>query len=103
MIDCDKLREVLAPGDPQEWQEHDGKGRPHPPGSYVEMEFADGSTEKGPSAAYSWVWENLPPTYVKPDPVNIVRWRYAKRPPTDRELAAYVPGLLAMLDARNAA
>lgn len=95
MIDLDALRELLKPGEPQEWQEHYGAGRPHPPGSWVEIEYRSGTKVAGCSALIGWVWVNS-------RDMDIVRWRYAKRPPTDRELAAYVPGLLAMLDARNA-
>ena len=95
MIDLRELRDLLAPGEPQNWQPHDGSGRPHHPFSWVEVEYLNGVTEKGCSAFFAWPWGR------PGDCLNIVRWRFSKRRPTDRELAAYVPDLLAMLDARD--
>lgn len=56
------------------WIDHDGGGRPHPPGDYVEIARRDGTTAQERSALVRWMWGHN----RKPD--DIVMWRPAEEP-----------------------
>lgn len=102
-----KLREMLAPGEEQPWHDHDEKGRPHAPKSFVQIETRDGKKLAMASAFVRWPWvepEELQGYADDPDPANdVLRWRFAKEPPSSLVLATHVPALLARIDALEAA
>ena len=93
MTDTTKLRELLAPDIPGPWIYHDSGGRPHPPGTFIEIECRDGLTQLGESAFYDFVRHE-----DEPEASDIMRWRPRKRMPSDQEIAAEVPALLDELD-----
>jgi hypothetical protein len=102
-----KLREMLAPGEEQPWQDHEGKGRPHPPKSFVQIETRDGKKLAMTSAFVRWPWvepEELQGYVDDPDPANdVLRWRFAKEPPSAIVLATHVPALLDRIEALEVA
>lgn len=93
-----RIRAELAEGEPQPWVEHSGGGRPNKPSDYVEVEMRGGLSLKADSACFMWPWADPEDAQgYEDDPVpahDVMRWRPAKRPLSDKQLAAYVPDLL---------
>ena len=89
----ERLRALLAASEEAEWIEHDGGGRPHSPSSYVEVETRFGVKQSLCSAFIPWPWDE-----EGSGNTDIIRWRFVKEPPSDKEIASYVPALLSALD-----
>lgn len=76
------------------WIEHEGGGRPHEPGTYVEVEFRDGAIERGCSAFLCWPWADAEDDDPGPER-DVLRWREIPKPPTKDDV---IDDLIAALE-----
>ncbi len=93
MVDLERLEAMLATTEPGPWVDHSGGGRPHPPTTFVEVQYRRGTIARTDSAMVRWPWYDDD----QPAPMDVMRWREVKRPPTDRDLAAFVRPMLARI------